>query len=154
MLNIAQTTISLAAVFGIFQLFRIRNRAAFLITLFQIISIAISILTGPPVEKYGFYLFDTLILVATIYIISQSIMLRLKIQLLLISVPVFLSMSFKLFQWPYSYEWSILMFIPVLTYITVLFQRKEMKHELGIVTIITTEAAIELLSVFANWFNL
>lgn len=150
----SQIVISLAALFGLFQLFRITDVFAKVIILTQVLAVAITWFPFSIIKTIGFYLFGLMILTAAIYVLTRKMKAITKGLMFLITVPVFLSFIFKIQHWPYAYELSLFMIVPIVAYIILISRKTGIKNEIGFLTIIATEALLHFSVIIAYWLNL
>ncbi|MBL1280438.1 MAG: hypothetical protein COA33_009210 [Fluviicola sp.] len=150
----SQIVISLAALFGLFQLFRITDVFSKAIILAQALAVVIALFPFAIAKTIGFSLFGIMILTSAVYVLTRKIELTAKGLMLLITIPVFLSFVFKINHWPYAYEFSLLMLVPIIAYLILITRKISIKNEIGFLTIIATEALLELSVIVSYWLNL
>jgi len=150
----SQIVISIAALFGLFQIFRITDAFSKTIILAQVLAIAIALFPSHIAKTIGFSLFGITILTSAVYVLTRKIEARTKRLMLLITIPVFISFVFKINHWPYAYELSLLMLVPIVAYLVLITRKTSVKNEIGFLTIIVTEALLHFSVIIAYWFNL
>lgn len=154
MIVISKLLILIAALFGFSKVFKNINSYSKAITLILAISILATLLPNELIKSIGYFIFEFALLISIIYVILLKSDRKSKILMLLISVPVFISFTFKMMVWPFGYEIIHLMFIPIIAYIMLLYRKINIKNEIGFLTIIATDALIQFLIITAYWLNL
>lgn len=151
---IYQIIISLAALFGLIQLNRMSNSFAKVIVIAQGLAILISLITTTLTKTIGFYLFGLMLLVSIFYVLIEKKEFTQKVLMLLIAIPVFISFVFKIFHWPFASVFSLMMLIPIISYLILITRKVNIKNEIGFLTIILTEAVIGFSFAILFWLNL
>lgn len=150
---IAQIAISIAALFGVFQIFRdilILSRG---IIFFQLIAIVLTFIQVPVIKTIGFYTFGALLFMVLIYLIIQKLDVLAKTLMLFITAPVLICFIFKMNHWPHVFELSLMMIVPIILYLILIARKFNVKNEIGFLTIITTQAAIEFSANVLYWLD-
>lgn len=146
--------ISIACVFGIFQLFRITNTYATIITSSLILGVLIALLPSQLPTTIGFYLFVLTILASAIYVLAQKMDAITKGLMLIVILPVLVNFLFRIQHWPFLYRMSIFMIVPITAYLLLIFRKTSIKNELGFLTIIAAEAVISFSIIISYWLHL
>lgn len=92
-------------------------------------------------------------MIALIYTFAQKFEAITKTLMLFVTAPVFLSFIFKINNWPYSYELSLIMIVPMVSYLILVARKSNLKNEIGFLTIIAIEAGIEFSMIVAHWLS-
>jgi hypothetical protein len=149
---IAKIIISLAGLFSIFQLFRGINNFAKSITIAFITSIALSWLPYSIFKTIGFFLFGLALLTSIVYAAKENKSLSKRALMLLIIIPVFIRLPFMIMNWPFAFQLSLAMLIPILAYLVLIIKTYNVKHEIGFLTIIVTDAVFGFSRILLYWF--
>lgn len=150
---IAKIIISLAGLFGLFHLLRGINNFAKSITIALITAIALSWLPFPIFKTIGFYLFGLTLLVAIVYATKENKSLSKRALMLLIIIPVFIHLSFMIMNWPFAFQLSLAMLIPILAYLVLIIKPHNVKHEIGFLTIILVDAVLGFSRILLYWLQ-
>lgn len=147
--------IGLAGIFGIFELFKIKDRLSLAILLGQTIGI-LSLMLSPlnpngVLSIIGSTLF-TLSALVSIYYIFKIVSPSSKRGL--ITIPVSISLIFEFNHWPGGGEIALAMIIPITSYLVLVITRiKDIKNEVGFLTILTASALVDFSIFVRSWIN-
>ncbi|MEZ4805305.1 MAG: hypothetical protein R2852_07440 [Bacteroidia bacterium] len=103
------------------------------------------LMSSPLIQAIGYYLFGITILLSSIYVFKKVNDTAKKGLMLFVTLPVFISLVFEVFNWPYANVIDLLMLIPILAYLILLFKKSDIKSEIGFLTIIAAKALTEFL---------
>lgn len=148
---IGKILIITAAIYGAIQLFFTTDKYARLILVTQIISIALTFINLPGLKSIGFTLFSICLFSAMVYTIFRTQSGKKKLLMYLIIVPVLISFVFRVMHWPGVYILSMMMILPITSFLVLLFSSIRSKNEIGFLAIIVGEAIIQLAHIVSSW---
>ena len=136
--------IGILTIFGLIQLFQTTNIFARTILSGQIIAILLTLFPMKTIASIGLLLF----IFSLILVIIYSLTIRKKaIWQTLIIIPAVFVLVIHLFELQNYSSIGLLRFsmiIPIITYIPILINNRNYKNEIGFITIIVIDAAMEL----------
>ena len=137
--------IILSALFGIFQLFRIKDNFSKAIIIVQIIAFGLTFIPGKNMINTALVLYMLTLLTVIYYAsVHKDFTVTKRILMIIPTIMVFLVYLFQLHHYPGAAHIAVLLPAPVLVYIYIVFaDLKNYKNELGFLTIIAIDAAVE-----------
>ncbi|NND76853.1 MAG: hypothetical protein HKN39_01560 [Flavobacteriales bacterium] len=141
---IYKIVIAIAALIGLFQLFRTKDKDIRIILAVQILAIGLTF--APRIKSTGFFLFICAAgLVVAYGLFKKHLDLKRIALILAIAIPVLIAHIFHFFQWPHTGIIGLSMIIPMIAYPIYLFGDMDKdKIELGPLTIFAIDAAIRM----------
>ncbi|KAB1064827.1 hypothetical protein [Salibacter halophilus] len=144
----------LSALFGVYSFKKTNEKLPKLILLTQIIAVPLATVT-PEHGQLGFILFMLSLLLIVIYELRTLIKENFKknIPIIISSIFIFGKFVAQIQHYPHARIIGLSMIIPVGIYLYLLINyRKNLKNEIGFMTIITMDAAIEFASTVSVYF--
>lgn len=139
--------IGLAGLYALYASFGIQKLSARIITLTQVIAIAMTLTGIVSLFKAGMYLYDFSLLLIILYGLFTKDLSKAKRSALAIPVVlIFLVHSFRIFHLPGAAWLSLSMIIPMIVFALILIRKRtEYKNEIGFIVVILTDACIKLM---------
>ncbi len=86
-------------------------------------------------------------------LLNKGFTIKDKALILLIVIPVFIRYFFLMQHYPYVNLIALLMVIPVISYFVIIINKfKQLKNEIGFVTIIAIDALIAFITMLNNYY--
>jgi hypothetical protein len=143
-LNSFKIIFFIAALHGLFCLYRMNNYYAIIILLMQISSIAFILKTGLVYISISLLLMSLSLLLIVLYsIISKGFKLKKRLIIFLSGFIVFILYLFRGMHWPGTAFIMTLMVVPLICYVLMIFDNQEnYNNEIGFLSILAVDAGI------------
>jgi hypothetical protein len=134
----------IAALYGLFCLYRMNNYFAIFILLLQISSIALVLKTSIVFISISLFLMSLSLLLIVIYaFIRKGFSLKKRLIIFLSGIIMFTLYLFRGMHWPGSAFIMILMIVPLVCYLMMIFDNQEnYNNEIGFLSILAVDAGI------------
>jgi hypothetical protein len=139
-----QVLISIACLYGIYNLFQITEKIHFYILLTLILSVTI---TWFNLNTFGFVLYNFSLIIYFIVVLIQN--KPFKIQILFTIIPLIVANIFSLFNWPLQQVINLTLILSIILYLRLIFNpklRTVFKNQLGILTILAFDELVKILT--------
>lgn len=141
-----------AGLFGLIQIFKIKDKFAKVINLLYAIAIGVSLIPLPQIAIDGFYLFGITHLVVLFYVFhNEEFANEKKAIISTMAVIQLLATLFWLMQYPYANLIFLMGAITLITFIFITVKRiQDYKNEIGFLTVLAADGLIKCATVFLS----